>query len=442
MAETKQSSFKPLGSSGLYQTGGRVYEEWLHILQGQGGLRLYREMGATPVCGGILLALKMLIRSIKWRVEPAAGKDVDKVKAEEVADLVSQALFKHMDTPWQDSVIPEICTMFQYGFAPMEYTLKRLPDGRIGVASISLRSQDSVDGWEFGEAGEVLALNQLPPLAGSRVTIPMSRVLLFRTEVVKGNPEATSILRSAVQPYLRMERIAEAEGRALVRAAGVLLMRLPSQVLNDPVEKAAWDVWARDITENRSGYIMMPSDLTGDSKQYQYDVSFFTADGRRPADMSGAIVRYATDIARSMLADFMMLGSTSSGSRALSSDKTEFFGVASQGFATSIGDVTTRGLFRPLTLLNGYPEEYTPSLMAGDIEPADLAKLGAFVTALIGAGAKLDDQLENHLRGKAGFPPKPLETEQPAAVETGDQGGKPADGQGNDPAAANDGEEA
>ena len=47
-----------------------------------------------------------------------------------------------------------------------------------------------------------------------------------------------------------------------------------------------------------------------------------------------------------------------------------------------------------------------PTMRPGDIERQDLGALGAFLTAMTGAGATLfpDRELENHLRSQAGLP--------------------------------------
>ena len=54
-----------------------------------------------------------------------------------------------------------------------------------------------------------------------------------------------------------------------------------------------------------------------------------------------------------------------------------------------------------------------PSMHPEDLEHANLAEVGQFLTAMTGAGAMLfpDRELENNLREMAGLPPGPEESE-------------------------------
>ena len=60
-----------LGTSGLRQSGGFIWEEFLAKLQGQGGAKIYREMmDNDPVIGAFLFAIGMLVRSAEFTVQP------------------------------------------------------------------------------------------------------------------------------------------------------------------------------------------------------------------------------------------------------------------------------------------------------------------------------------------------------------------------------------
>lgn len=64
--------YTEIGSTGLQQWGGHVHEEFLRALQGQRGIKTYREMSDNdPVIGGMLFAVEMLVRQVDWHLEPA-----------------------------------------------------------------------------------------------------------------------------------------------------------------------------------------------------------------------------------------------------------------------------------------------------------------------------------------------------------------------------------
>jgi hypothetical protein len=130
--------------------------------------------------------------------------------------------------------------------------------------------------------------------------------------------------------------------------------------------------------------------------------------GRRQFDTNMIIERYDSRIAMTMLADFVLLGHEKVGSFALSSDKTELFGVALGAFLDLICAVFNRKAIPKLIELNssafegisGYPE-----LIHGDVEMPDLAKLGSFLKDMVDIGAITPDaDMEDYLRMAADLP--------------------------------------
>lgn len=80
---TRQASpFVEIGSSGLAQYGGFVRDEFLPQLQGDAGLRVFREMfDNDPIVGALVFAIQMLMRKVEWRVEPPESPTVEGIVA-------------------------------------------------------------------------------------------------------------------------------------------------------------------------------------------------------------------------------------------------------------------------------------------------------------------------------------------------------------------------
>src|SRR5205823_5722858 len=99
-------------------------------------------------------------------------------------------------------------------------------------------------------------------------------------------------------------------------------------------------------------------------------------------------------------ADFILLGHENVGSFALSSDKTDLFAVALGTYLDVIEDTFNRYAVPRLFELNNMNLENLPEVKHGDIEQPDLAELGAYIAALVQAGAPLfpDTDLEKYLR--------------------------------------------
>ncbi len=426
-ARPKRAAFSAeavLGDSGLKRSGGIITEEFLPELRGKRGMAVYREMADNdPVIGAILFAFHALIKNVEWPVQA-----VDDSPEGEGAKQFLEEVLDDMSTPFS-SVIDEVCSMFTYGFAPLEIVWKRrvgpdgedgatrsrYSDGKIGVRALSLRSQTSIESWMIDENdGSIDGLWQQPPTK-SRVFIPIEKMLLFRTTDQRNNPEGRSLLRNAYRPWFKKKRIEDIEGVGVERdLAGLPVARIPGAYFDPSAsaeDKAILAGWKRLVTQVRRDQqegILIPSDRDQNGNAI-FDFELLSSGGARALDTTKIIDRYDRRMAMSVLADFMFLGQAAVGSFALSSDKTELFAAALGGFLGSICDVFNRHFVPRLWLINALDPEYMPTVGHGDIEKADLEKLSQFITALTGAGFVLspDRDLENHLRDEAGFPPAP-----------------------------------
>jgi hypothetical protein len=399
-----------IGSSGLRQWGGIVDEEFLKELRGTKGAAVYREMSDNdPTVGAIIFAISMLLRQAKWDFKAAD----DSAEAED-AKSFCEDVFKKMKRPIED-VMDEVCTMFAYGYAPMEIVWSRRDDGNIGIASISLRNQITVAKWEMDEGdGSIDGLWQ-QPWSGPQVFIPIEKMLLFRTSVAKNNPEGRSLLRNAYRPWKMKKRIEDIEGVGVERdLAGLPVAKIPGRFFSadadndDKAVLASYKSLVRNVRNDRQQGVVLPSDT--DSKgNALYTFELLGSAGSRAIDTSKIVDRYDRQIATSVLADFIFLGQQSVGSFALSSDKTALFANAVGGFLKAIAAVFNRHLWPRCWELNAFDPDMMPEQVPGDMETQDLTELAGYITSLAGAGMALfpDPELEGHLREEAGLPPAP-----------------------------------
>ena len=425
--ETDRLRFDPttIGSPGLRQNGGYIAEEFLKDLSGVNGRKKFREMAENDwVCGAILFAIENLIRGVEWTAQAAD----DTAEAEAAKAFVEEVLVD-MSTSF-DTVLTEICTMFTFGFAPMEITWKRrvagtddmgLPisrftDGKIGIASIALRKQETVVRWDIDDAdGRIYGFWQ-QPYTRPQVYIPTPKTLLFRTTPVANNPEGRSILRTAYRSWFYRSRIEEIEAIGIERdLAGLPMVRIPATLMdpNASIEdKAVYQAYRRLVTQVRRDQqegIILPSNRD-QSGNLLFEFELLTTGGSRSFDTNAVLTRYDRATATAVLADFIFLGQQAVGSFALSSDKTALFAAAIQAFLSkAIAERFNEDLLPRLWTLNGFDFAAMPTLVPADIEEASLGEVGALIQVLTGAGAQLfpDRELENHLRRRAGLPPAP-----------------------------------
>lgn len=396
MADAKKTDtramFRSLGTGGVRRSGGYIADDIIPRLNSTwGAARAFREMSLNdPIIFGINYALTMISRRIKWRVEP--NKETKDAKAsKDAAEWLSGELFDRIKTPWAD-VIADTATKFAHGFAPLEKTYVKREDGRIGIESIALRSQDTIERWELGENGEVLGLWQQDPNVPKSVFIPVEKLLNMRTTPERGNPQGLSLLRGAYIYHVRQKAIEEAEARAALRSAGIVVLRVPGEILEPSIGgqeleiRNQFEALGLAISEDRQGYVMMSSQKDDAGGGFLYDINYLVADGQRSTDMTPIIERMEKRKAGSVLADFMLLGQQGTGSFAMHEDKTSLFQEAITGFADIDEGEFNRHLVTPLWKLNGFPDETKPRVVHGALTKPDLTLIADFVDRMTQRG--------------------------------------------------------
>lgn len=411
-----------VGVTGLPITGGFIWNEFLAKLQGQGGSRIYREMSDNdPVIGAILYAIGMLVRSVDFKIQPAD----DSSEAIQWADRVQGALFDDMEHTWPE-FMSEVMSMLPFGYAIHEVVWKlcrgdnddealqsAYSDGLLMPRKLAPRAQETIWRWIDNEKGDVIGVEQMDPTKGVNFLIPLDRCLLFRTASLKNNPEGRSILRPAYIPYLRKKVIEDAEGRAALRSAGVVVLEVPEPYF-DPTEDpliqqmmVTYRAMVKALAADRQGGVLLPSTVDEHGNK-AFDVRFVTAGTTQTMDMGNIIDRLDKRIAMTVLADFIMLGQNKSGggSYALSTDKTDLFARAIETFLGGIVAVVNRKLITKMWKLNQLDRKWMPKLAHGDVQVPDLASLGAFIQQVAGAGAELfpNEELTDALKRAAKMP--------------------------------------
>ena len=409
------NSMKELGRLGQKRYGGFFFEEFLKELQGRKGIAVYKEMSENDdIAGAILYAIEMLIRQASWNVQPRGTTPAD----EEARDFVLSCMDDMSDT-WSDTV-SEILSFLTYGWSAHEIVYKRrcgkrkdprlrskYTDGLIGWQKLPIRAQETLYEWLYDDNDNIVGLVQNPPPDFGLINIPIEKLLLFKTKSRKGNPEGRSILRNAYRDWYFKRRIQEIEGIGIERdLAGLPTMTAP-EGLNiwdeeDP-EMVAMRVAAERVVQN-----IRRDSLEGLVVPNGWKVELLSTGGRRQFDTSAIIERYDSRIAMTVLADFILMGHQSVGSFALSSDKTKMFSMAIGSYLDIICEVFNNVAIPALIDINGDHfagiTDY-PQLTHGDVEDANLEKLGNFIHQMVGCGALIPDEgLEDFIRDAAGMP--------------------------------------
>lgn len=419
-ASTPSANLSEIGTSGLNHYGGTISEEFLRQLAGIKGIKTFAEMRDNDdTVGAMLFIIDKLLRNVEWTVEAASQ---DKA-ALNVAEFVEQCR-GDMEHSWGD-FISEVLSMLVFGWSTHEIVYKyrsgydndhpsyhsQYDDNKIGWRKLPIRSQESLHDWEINDSGDVVAMNQLPPL-GSIRRIHADKMLLFRTQSYKNNPMGRSILRNAYRPWFFKKRIEEIEGIGIERdLAGLPVAYVPAELLSpsattdQQASLAAIRKLVTSIRRDQQEGVVFP--LVYDEQGNKlYDLTLMSTGGTRQFDTNTIITRYSKSIAMTVLADFIFLGQTKVGSYALSSDKTDMFSAGLGAWLHAIADVLNRQAIPKLMKLNGYDRKLWPKLVPSDIEKEDVTKFCDNVYKLVGVGALMpDDTVDAKIRTLLGLPP-------------------------------------
>lgn len=422
------------GVTGLNRFGNFVSEEFLPELHGSRGAAKYREMmDNDATIGATMHSVKSLVRNVDWRIEAAGTTDQDK----EAAQFVESCMHD-MDMSWSD-ILSDILSFIGYGYCFMEtsYKIRRGPDksnmlnmykgskyndGRIGWSNWGIRSQNTLWGWNFNDDNSLNGMIQLAPPHFKTTLIPMDKSLLFRTESNKNNPEGRSLLRSAYRSWSIKKNLEDIEAIGMEKdLTGMPIMWIPPEILAagnnpdaTPEEVAALQSYKQTVTNlkrNEQSGLLMPL-VYDDQGRKLYDVT--TLEGgstRKQFDTDQVIKRYDRNIAMTLLADFLLLGTNSQGSFALSDNKTSLFKTSLNTILKIICDEINRVAIPRLMRLNNFDKltDY-PRLIHGKVDEANLTELANYLGRLAQSGvidSIGDTNLEEFTRDKAGLPPRP-----------------------------------
>lgn len=405
-----------IGYSGAQTRFGQIRaDEFLNELKGAKGIRKYREMRDNDATiGAIMYATEQILRDVPRIVEPSDKKNAKSVEMAEWLETV----FDDMEHSLDDH-ISEALSSLTYGFAVFEpvYKIRGGPkfvdvkrkskhsDGYYGIRKIASRAQWTIDQFKIDtKSGDILGVYQQESINGTNF-IPKDKMVHYRTTTVNNDPSGRSILRNAYKSYVFLNTMQTTEGIAVERELnGIPIIRIPSDYMSEDAteEQQAIRQMAerigRDLKFNEQGSIVLPSDvwILDDkiSAHRLVEVELIASKGTRNVQIDPIIRRYQHDIARSVMAEFLMLGSGATGSYALSKSKTDIFLRSVESYINTIYDILNQQIVRPLWEMNGFDIDLLPKLVPGDVAPHDLDSLGSYLRNLNGADINLTEQVE------------------------------------------------
>lgn len=392
-AENLKRFLPQVGRTGLKVNDGRVIEETDAELRGTAGVKVFDNMRKSePSVAVGLRAINWILCRVPWRVV-AGGESAQDEKARALVD----SCMNDMTYPWSKLVRDALtCLPFGWAYCEVVYKIRQGPipadegaatskydDGLLGWRKIVLLGQASLDKWQIDPDGTIRGMfqNQEQPGGGTKsVFIPIEKALLFRLDDEKNNPEGVSLLRPVYNAWYAKGQLQEIEAIGIERdLTGVLIIKMPAQATDADYEQAKKlleDFKADDMT----GFVA-PQFGPNEHEQWRFEI--INSPGNKSIDVGAVITRYAYEIARMFLTQFLMLGSTETGSFALSKDQHDVFQIALETILDVIVDTMNRYAVPKLMIANGMEGlEVYPQIKHGRIAKSDILKFAQAVSAL------------------------------------------------------------
>lgn len=412
MADTTKApkSLKEIGDSGTVILAGQIFNpDYNTDLVGDRGIDAYDQMRlGDATVKAALRACKLPILSAKMRINPASDSAEDAA----IAEFVETEL-RGMNRTFEDT-LREALTYLDYGRYLFEIVYRLNPDGRIGLQKLSPRLPKTVYAWETtnGQPG----IQQLLP-NGSKVDIPIERLVIFVNDKEGDNWEGFSLLRSAYKHWKMKDALEKIDAMAHERQGlGIPFAKSSSTPQKTDKDEMIERIKALRANENDGIYIPMG-----------WEVGFMDMMSRTTRNPLESIQYHGQQILLSVLAAFLGLGTTETGSRAVSQDLSEFFEMSVKFVAAQTAATFDKYVIERLVDLNFNVEAY-PTMDFDGIGSFDFGAVTESLLRMSQFGTytpQLD--VENSLRKAMGLPeapedsfyPDPSEEPEPVVVDEG-----------------------
>lgn len=415
---------------GFSRSGERIRD--FSKIEWYGVVREMTEQDSTV--GAILFAVEMTLRRVNFRVEAAD----DSEEAAEWATFIDECI-DDLDMPFP-SKLAEIISFVPFGYSLFEMVYKTrggldtddpsrhsaYDDGKIGWRKWAYRPPESNVSWVW-EDGELKAFKQRQK-DGSTVDIPMDKCILFRSGSRYADPEGVSVLKRAYKAWRGKNELEIAESIGVYRdLAGLLLMRVPGSVLEAKTPEARTakqevNAMMKGIRRGTQEGIALSSERK--EGELVWDATLLSSGGQRQFDTNAIVERYKTDIAMTLLADFILMGHQNVGTYSTSQSKVALFNKAMNAWLDVICTAITEQGIGPLMRVNGVERELWPTLDHDDPDSADLATMAQALGQLATAGVlDANEDVIAAIHELAGLPPpeERLEETSDADQVTADQ---------------------
>lgn len=383
MAERRP--FREIGRTGNSEYQALVMEDYNPDMRGGLAIEMYDKMRRNDAkVRASLRIVKAPLLSGQWYIDQHQHEGSVE-EGNRVADFAWWAL-NNMKRGFTKT-LSEILSFLDFGFYPFEvvYEFGEWEGERVVKwKKWGTRHPKTLQEWLW-DKGEVAGLKQ--SIESGSVDIPLDKLLLFTFDEEASNPEGMSLLRSAYKNWFFKEKLEKVDGIQKERhGIGVPDILLPPNYTDDDVKFA--QELGKNLRTNEKSFILRRPGM---------EVSFVQISGS-PVDVLASVGYHDLMIAANVLAQFLNLGSSDTGSRAISESQQEMFSRAVRYISDLVRDVINREL-KHLLRMNDMDDSFVELKVRRIGEAADWRALSVALRNLVEPGMlTAEPNLEHFIR--------------------------------------------
>jgi hypothetical protein len=399
---------RELGNAGIYDYGTGSFFRWAFDdevpMMWPNSITVFHRMRRDGMVKASERAIAFPLRRTEFYVRPNGASDevVEHVAndlglAIEGADEPPALPRRHGRFTWQRHLADALPYLW-FGHMPFEQIYQLDDGGGIHLRKLAPRMPETIAAIHVEKDGGLRGIEQYDVEGKSPIFIPVDRLVWYAHDKEGANWWGMSVLRSAYMNWMLKHRTYKARGIFLERANGFGSFT------------GAEGAGEKEIADGLTYATQLHSgEFAGYSGPFGSNLEYKGFSGSVP-DHFTDIDHHDISISRSMLQQFLNLGSTETGARALGETFTGFAMYAYQTILEEVTDVATAHIVEDLVDLNWGPDETAPQIIAGDVG-GSLDLMVDAIANLINVGAiTVDENIENQVRKALRLPPRDEDT--------------------------------
>jgi hypothetical protein len=414
MARPRKTPNEVVGRTGTSVFSGILIDpyEYNAKLEGQAGLTIYNQMRRSDgQVSAALLALELPILNAEWQIN---GPEDMTPEEEKILEYCRWFFFHRMN--WTVALQQAVHGRFWAGHAVFEKIVQvDETTGNLYVSELSPRLQQTIAKWNFDESDNLVSIEQQLPFtnrgAARQVVIPAESLIIFNYKQEGSDLRGRSILRCSYKHWWFKQNLEKVAAIGAERGAvGFPYANLPPGGLTTESQQELEAILAA-VRTNEQASAIFPDGV---------EPKNFSIETKIDSNVMPQLNYHNEMISRSIMAQFLDLGTTETGARALGESFMNLFLKGLAGEAEQVRNVFQKQVLNTVIEFNWtLDEDRYPQLTVSGIELEDVLGLSD-VLQKIKPYLTPTEKTEKYIRKTVGLPElDPGEYKEPSSPAPG-----------------------